>query len=149
MKALPSPTCLAKEKSSHQAHTITEWLGRPSPVRVESFTGTLGQTSALPDDRKQFFQLFFSDELIVKETNTYAALRKGDDPFYFTYFLQFQILMGIVDEPELRDYWSRNPRLHYPAISTRISRDRFEELTRYIHFVDNDTLLNFMSPELS
>ena len=56
-----------------------------------------------------------------------------------TYF-GFQILMGIVEEPELRDYWSRNKRLHYAAISTRISRDRFEELTRYIHFVDNNTL---------
>ena len=49
--------------------------------------------------------------------------------------------MGFVDKPELRDYWSRNPRLHYPAISTRISKDRFEEITRCIHFVHNDTLL--------
>ena len=55
-------------------------------------------------------------------------------------YFGFQILMGIVEEPELRDYWSRDPRLRYAPISTRISRDRFEELTRYIHFVDNGTL---------
>ena len=55
-------------------------------------------------------------------------------------YLGFRILMGIVREPEIRDYWSRNELLHYSPIASRISRNRFEEITRYFHLVDNSTL---------
>ncbi len=50
------------------------------------------------------------------------------------------ILMVINHLPEIRDYWSTNPLLRYHPIADRISRDRFEEVTRYLHFVDNSTL---------
>ena len=48
--------------------------------------------------------------------------------------------MGINKLPEIRDYWSTNKQLRYAPIADRISRDRFEEITRYLHFVDNETL---------
>ena len=48
--------------------------------------------------------------------------------------------MGIVREPEIHDYWSRSDLLHYSPIANRISRHRFEEITRYLHFTDNTTL---------
>ena len=48
--------------------------------------------------------------------------------------------MGIVREPEVRDYWSKSELLHYSPIANRISRKRFEEMARYFHFVDNTTL---------
>ena len=48
--------------------------------------------------------------------------------------------MGIVREPEIRDYWSRNELLLYSPIASQISRNRFEEITRYFHLVDNSTL---------
>ena len=54
----------------------------------------------------------------------------------------FQILMGVNHLPEIRDYWSTDPKLHYSPIADRITRDRFEEITRYLHFVDNDELPN-------
>ena len=50
------------------------------------------------------------------------------------------ILMGINLLPEIRDYWSVNECLRYSPIADRISRDRFEEITRYLHFVDNESL---------
>ena len=49
-------------------------------------------------------------------------------------------LMGINKLPEIRDYWSTNEFLCYAPIADRISRDRFEQITRYLHFVDSDTL---------
>ncbi len=54
--------------------------------------------------------------------------------------LGFCILMGLVQEPEIRDYWSRDPTFHYSPIADRISRKRFEEVARYLHFVDNQSL---------
>jgi len=56
--------------------------------------------------------------------------------------------MGINHLPEIRDYWSTNPQLHYAPIADRISRDRFE-VTRYFHFIDNDTLLPRGEPGFS
>ena len=49
------------------------------------------------------------------------------------------VLMGINELPEIRDYWSRDPCLHYSPIASRITRNHFEEISRYLHFVDNDT----------
>ena len=61
-------------------------------------------------------------------------------------FLGFSILMGIVHMPFLNDYWKRDPLLHYTPIADRISRDRFRELSRYLRFVDNATLVYRDSP---
>ena len=47
------------------------------------------------------------------------------------------IVMGVNRLPEIRDYWSRDEKLHN---ASRISRDRFEEISRYLHFTDNTTL---------
>ena len=52
----------------------------------------------------------------------------------------FMILMGINHLPEIRDYWSVCEYFRYAPIADRITRDRFEEITRYLHFVDNDSL---------
>ena len=115
---------------------------------VESFTGTPGPTQSLPQDPLEQFKLFFTDEMledIVRETNRYAELCRGDNLWKtnkeeIAAYFGFQILMSIVKEPEIRDYWSRDPRLQYHSISSRISRERFEEVTRYLHFVDNSVL---------
>ena len=55
-------------------------------------------------------------------------------------FFGFAILMSINSLPSIKDYWKRDPLFHYPAIADRITRDRFLEISRYLHFVDNDTL---------
>lgn len=38
--------------------------------------------------------------------------------------------MGIVHEPEIRDYWSQDEHLDYSPIASPISRKHFEELTQ-------------------
>ena len=55
-------------------------------------------------------------------------------------FLGFSILMGINVLPSLGDYWQRDKTLRYAPVADRISRDRFRDISRYLHFVDNDTL---------
>ena len=52
----------------------------------------------------------------------------------------FAILMGINCLPEIRDYWSTDETLRYSPIADRITRDKFEEITRYLHFADNEKL---------
>ncbi len=38
------------------------------------------------------------------------------------------------------DYWSRDPHYRYAPIADKISRQRFRDISRYLHFVDNDHL---------
>ena len=116
-------------------------------------TGLAVETSA---DPANMFSLFFTPDIIskiVEETNRYAGqclrgLQKSwttDDEEVRAY-LGFYILMGLVQEPEIRDYWSVSPTFQYPAIASRISRRRFEEISRYLHFVDRESLPSRGSP---
>ena len=50
------------------------------------------------------------------------------------------IVMGVNRLPEVREYWSRDEKLHNTFIASRITRDWFEEISRYLHFIDNTTL---------
>ena len=55
-------------------------------------------------------------------------------------FLGFSILMGINVLPSIDDYWQRDKTLRYAPIADRITPDRFRDISRYLHFVDNNTL---------
>ena len=38
------------------------------------------------------------------------------------------------------DYWKKDEIFHYYPVASRISRDRFFELHRYLHFADNSSV---------
>ena len=61
-------------------------------------------------------------------------------------FFGFNLLMGINELPSVTDYWRKDPYYHYSPIADRISRDRYRDISRYIHFVDNSTLVPRGSP---
>lgn len=112
---------------------------------MHGFTGSeVGPKVPVSSDPLYLFQLYFTDEvldLIVQETNRYAQqvlAEKGSDKVWSTNasemraYFGFYILMGMNKLPETRDCWSTDPSLHYVPVADRISRDRFEELTRYL-----------------
>ena len=136
----------------------TSWSSRLQSIVIEPFSTPVGPTTAIPESPLEVFQLFFGDDLvqvIVEESNRYAREVMGDEK-YDTWrvitadevkaYLGFSILMGIVQLPSLDDYWKRDPLLHYAPIADRISRDRFRDISRYLHFVDNSTLSPRDSP---
>ena len=98
------------------------------------------------------FSHFFDERLlgmIVHETNLFAAQSLAAVNRETTWettieelkaYLGFMIVMGVNRLPEIRDYWSRDEKLHNSFSASRISRDRFEEIYRYLHFTDNTTL---------
>ena len=61
-------------------------------------------------------------------------------------YLGFSLHMGIVKLPALEDYWKVDPFLHFPPIASRISRQRFRDISRYLHFVDNTQLVSRGQP---
>lgn len=130
--------------------TYTGWTLTPSPVVVQTCQESVGPTVPISRNPLEMFSIFFDEEVldvIVRETNRYASqVLEGSEKTWETdvqeirAYLGFRILMGINRKPEIRDYWSKDEKLHYIPIASRITRDRFEEVTRYLHFVDNSSL---------
>ena len=87
--------------------------------------------------------------MIVRETNRYAKHVIGEEKYKWRKMdvaelkalIGFKILMAMNNLPSIDDYWRRDPFLRYSPVANRISRDRFRELSRYLHFTDNDTLV--------
>ena len=139
--------------------TPTSWSRTLKPVTIKSFTSPVGPTVPISASPLEVFELFFSPDLmkeIVAESNRYANDTMGEEKFQewttmtvneLKAFLGFLILMAINHLPSLNDYWSRDPLLHYSPIADRIPRDRFRELSRYLHFVDNASLPPRESPD--
>ena len=139
-----SPVCTRNGKRKW-----TETL--ESHVR-QPFTFKTGATVPISSEPIDIFRLLFTDYLlddIVHQTNLYAAQVMDEHQVVkwvevtieeiLAYF-GFCILMGIVKLPSINDYWKTDPYLHYDPIALRITHDRFREIRRYMHFVDNDTL---------
>ena len=132
--------------------THTGWTTTPAHISVEPCTIPVGPLVPTSRDALEMFSHFFSDDvlsLIVTETNRFAAqcLAASHTPATWETnlnevkaYLGFMIVMGINKLPEIRDYWSVDTKLNNAYISSRITRKRFEEISRYIHFVDNTTL---------
>ena len=57
------------------------------------------------------------------------------------------LLMGIVNLPALFDYWKNDPVYHYTPVVSHISRTRFNEISKYLHFADNQSLSPTRTPE--
>ena len=95
-----------------------------------------------------FFLFFTRDilELIVAETNRHAYSCLANQTWeeitineLLAYF-GFMILMGLVHSPSITDYWSMDPVFHYQPIAGRISRKKFLDIHRFLHFVNNTHL---------
>ena len=55
-------------------------------------------------------------------------------------FLGVLLLTGYHSLPEEYHYWSTQPDLGFPAVYNTLSRNRYHEIKRYLHFADNQRL---------
>jgi hypothetical protein len=117
-------------------------------------------TEILQKDFMLFVEEFFPNELfefISDHTNLYAKAsiqamdplkkamtleiwKSGTDPQEIKRYIALITLMGIVRLPKFKDYWSSNPSLSQPFFKGVMPRNRFEMISRFIHFVDNRSL---------
>ena len=141
-----------------------EWNPSTNPrVKVVSFkeySKPYGPSFNTPSSLLQMFHLFFTMELlgtIVTETNRFASicLKEAYESWdkvtveELQAYLGFMMLMGIVQLPSIRDYWSNSDTFHYKPIASRISRTRFLQIHRFLHFVNNDDIPTYGQPNYS
>lgn len=111
----------------------------PPPFLGQSSVNISGET---PFD---YFTFFFTEDLmntIVYQTNKYA-IEKGKDSLKLTnkelkVFLGINLAMTYIHYPRLRMYWSSVSSLRCSFIADAMTVNRFEEIRRYLHFVDNN-----------
>ena len=126
------------------------WSTSLSPIDVAPFVQEVGPRVPIPQSEVEVFNLFFTDEVcsfIVEQTNLYAEEVIGEQ--YTNWervsieelraYFGFMTLMGIVTEPAIDDYWRRD-ELHYSPIADKISRQRFRDIHRFLHFDNNQHL---------
>ena len=150
--------------NSSTAFTMTSnfdspWSKSLSVNPIEGFSSEVGPTVDIPDSALDIFHLFYTPQFfkhLEVETNRYAK-EVMDSEMYESWkpvdvadlkaFFGINILMGLNKLPSIDDYWKQSPVYHYSPIADRISRNRYREISRYLHFVDNSTLASRGSPE--
>ncbi len=135
-----------------------KWEYKLSSPVIHPFTDScpVGPTIQIPERPKDIFQLFFTEELmamVVQQTNKYAQEVSPSSKVWVEVtaeelyaFLGFNFLMGLNPKPSLGDYWRKHQIYRYSPICDKITRDRYFEISRYLHFVDNSTLSPRNSP---
>ena len=88
----------------------------------------------------------FYDQLLV-ETNRYAIQQREEKNNFNLWspvtkeelmaFVGLNIAIGIISLPSIEDYWSTDPILSHSWFHVIMSRDRFREILRYVHLVNN------------
>ena len=136
----------------------------PGSRQVEDvpFTGvpaihpSLNKDSGILDFFFSMFPLSSVEQLTV-ETNRFANQVMRNDPLKLRKwkdvtvtcmraFLGIVILMGLVRKSNLKDYWTCDAVIDTPYIRKVMSRDRFFEIMRYLHFNDNEKALPSNDP---
>ena len=96
-----------------------------------------------------YFELFFTQEvwqLLVSQINLYAEQKRGpaDSSVWYPVTesemkarISLYLNMGLVTKPNLNCYWSTDPVLSSSFFPSLMSRTRFSQILRYLHFADN------------
>ena len=154
--AARAPRLQVRRSQPHQAPTSStspsgSWSTRLSPVDIAPFTQPVGPTVPIPTSELELFRLFFTDDIcsfITEQTNLYAQQVLGEEYSEWEHvtvqelraYFGFMMLMGLYPKPAITDYWRKDPFVNYAPIADRISRDRFLQIHRYLHFSDNTLL---------
>lgn len=134
-----------------------EWVEGDRPAPVVDFTGNPGLRAQLPDSPSvlDFFFLFVSVDvilMIVDETNRYARqyletavlrptsrMRKWVEVTLaeMKVFLALNLAMGLVTQKDVAEYWTSDPVTSTPFFPSTMSRDRFFNISTFLHMSDN------------
>ncbi|KAK3735138.1 hypothetical protein QZH41_000008 [Actinostola sp. cb2023] len=130
-----------------------EWTADLSDFNLRQFSGQSGLLKDFGNDPKAevFFSAVFGEEsfrLIVEETNRYARQKLVNKPqrlakwrdvtvVEMKAYFGLCIMMGINVLPKVADYWSTDPFLGNEAIRNVMPRNRFQEISQFLHFCDS------------
>jgi hypothetical protein len=93
----------------------------------------------------ELFDLYYNAELkqmIIAESIRYARQKNNMtfqlDEADLDVFIGILLFSGYHSLPRQRLYWSRDEDVNVSFVSSHMSRNRFDEIKKYIHLADND-----------
>ena len=125
------------------------WTDQLIDIQVPDFLAATGINLVLNNPNElDIFLAFIGDDLwdkMVEESNRYAHQKLGDRFENFRAvtraelkaFIGITIIMGIVKLPNYALYWSNDEFFGNPGIKKVMTKNRFEELSCYLHFNDS------------
>lgn len=134
---VPPARAKAHKKSEHLWRVKDNHFGADLPPFLGEWKLNVSGSEAV-----DFFTHLFPEEL-VNDTNTNLyALQKGKGKLAVTKqemmtFLGINMVMSYIRYPRMRMYWSSDAGLRFDLIANAMSVNRFGQILRYIHFVDN------------
>ena len=162
--ALSSHSRGASSSHGHRSEAATSEYSALEPVdenwvKLEpnsycyQYTKTPGPTLPFTDDTTalDIFSRYFTHEvwdLLVTETNRYAQANLSHTPSARAWtdvttdemkaFVGLLLLLGIIKLPRLEMYWqTKNEFIGTPGIADVMSRNRFEQIYRFLHLADS------------
>jgi len=148
----------AEEEEDLDEHTFNWEKNKSFFPNVQPFMGETGLTpyilSKLSDNTSplDIFEFFWDDEMIeeiIHQSNLYVTQIQSKYPEkmkdwkevckneLWCYF-GLTMLMGFVKKPTIKEYWTTNPLIVTPMFGKIMSRNRFETITRGLHFANNE-----------
>ena len=132
----------------------SEWSEVLEDFDVEAFDTALSGIKVEIPDRPEalfFFTLLFGEDtidLVIAETNRVAREKLAENKSRlqqwrditkpkFKAYLGICIMMGVAVLPRVADYWSTDPFLENRGIKAVMTKNRFEEISQYLHFNDS------------
>ena len=129
------------------------WSDRVNNYTVQGFSGVSDIRIAIDKDAKaeEYFLQIFSEAMLdhlVVETNNYARQSLANNQRRLDSwkevskdelkaFFGLCIVMGINRLPEISDYWKDDSFLCNEGIKRVMPRNRFQEISQFLHFADN------------
>lgn len=125
------------------------WTDQLIDIQLPDFLAATGINLVLDNPNElDIFLGFIGDDLwdkIVEESNRYARQKLGDRFQNFHVitraelkaFIGINIIMGIVRLPNYALYWSNDEFFGNQGIKRVMTKNRFEELSCYLHFNDS------------
>jgi len=140
------------DESSSKSDDETPWSQDFEELEINHFTTTSGIKVAVPNEanKRFFFNLIFDPsiiDLVVQETNQYARKKLANERTrldkwkdltaqeLIAYF-GMCIIMGINSLPRISMYWSSDSFIGNSGVQNVMTKNRFEEISQYIHFSD-------------
>ena len=152
-----------REEAQRSIKTFRCGINPKNPHIHLKFSGDLPNPKGIAigvTDPLACFHLFLPHEVyddILYQTNLYATqekAKKGDTKPWtpitkpeLMAFIGMNIAMGIVSLPTLKQYWSTDQILGHPWFRNVMCRDRFMEILRYFHIVDNTSAPSRSDPD--
>ena len=139
----------SKSKRKKRIH----WVKKPFTLPISTFIGDSlpPPNHSAPEPIDYFYSMFGKEsfDILKEQSNLYSLQVNPNRPINISeseirQFVGILLMTGIYDFPQQRSYWTNSTRVE--SIASTMSRDRFLEIQKNLHVVDNTNQLGQNDP---